>query len=201
MTILNVSRGNYVAYDALIKIGGVFDTEGTNIKLGGGDLEEVDDINFNIAGQNITTNTLGIDIELPTGDVLDIEINVTSEYTFGAAEADYHNNDIDNMGTLKFASTSAISGSDVGFSGLTGDLYANFQTNDSMFIRENGSTVVEIDGDGIDIRVGFLEGTEITAPAGLANHGRFFYEDNGAGKTRAMIQFGTGAAQQVAIEP
>ena len=43
---------------------------------------------------------------------------------------------------------------------------------------------------------------EMTAPAaGAANTVRIFAEDNGAGKTRLMAIFATGAAQQIAIEP
>lgn len=48
---------------------------------------------------------------------------------------------------------------------------------------------------------GAMQLDEMTAPAGLANAGRIFTEDNGSGKTRLMVQFGTGAAQQIAIEP
>lgn len=47
-----------------------------------------------------------------------------------------------------------------------------------------------------------LEITEVTAPGvGGATSVRIYAEDNGAGKTRLMAQFGTGAAQQLAIEP
>jgi hypothetical protein len=42
---------------------------------------------------------------------------------------------------------------------------------------------------------------QASAPAGIANMGRIYTEDNGAGKTRLMVQFGTGAAVQIAIEP
>jgi hypothetical protein len=38
-------------------------------------------------------------------------------------------------------------------------------------------------------------------PAALANFARVFAEDDGAGKTRLMVQFGSGAAVQIAIEP
>lgn len=43
--------------------------------------------------------------------------------------------------------------------------------------------------------------SEMSAPTGQANVAKIFAEDNGAGKTRLMVQFGTGAAQQIAIEP
>lgn len=47
-----------------------------------------------------------------------------------------------------------------------------------------------------------LELHEMTAPsAGGANTVRIYAEDNGAGKTRLMALFSTGAAQQIAIEP
>jgi len=43
---------------------------------------------------------------------------------------------------------------------------------------------------------------EMTAPAaGAANTVRIYAEDDGAGKTRLMALFATGAAQQIAIEP
>lgn len=44
--------------------------------------------------------------------------------------------------------------------------------------------------------------TEMTAPAApAANSVRIFAQDNGAGKTQLMAIFGSGAAQQIAIEP
>lgn len=47
-----------------------------------------------------------------------------------------------------------------------------------------------------------LEGFEMTAPsAPSANGYRIFAEDNGSGKTRLMVIFASGAAQQIAIEP
>lgn len=48
----------------------------------------------------------------------------------------------------------------------------------------------------------FLSGVEQTAPsAPSANGYRLFAQDNGAGKTQLMVIFGSGAAQQIAIEP
>lgn len=47
-----------------------------------------------------------------------------------------------------------------------------------------------------------LQLIEQTAPsAGATNSVRVYAEDNGAGKTRLMAIFATGAAQQIAIEP
>jgi hypothetical protein len=44
---------------------------------------------------------------------------------------------------------------------------------------------------------------EITAPASApaANCANIWLEDNGGGKSRLMIRFATGTAQQIAIEP
>jgi len=47
---------------------------------------------------------------------------------------------------------------------------------------------------------GALQLKEMTAPAALADTARIFTEDNGLGKTRLMVQFGTGAAVLLAIE-
>ena len=44
-------------------------------------------------------------------------------------------------------------------------------------------------------------GEQGSAPSGIADNAIIFAEDNGSGKTRLMVQFGTGAAQQIAIEP
>jgi len=47
-----------------------------------------------------------------------------------------------------------------------------------------------------------LEMHEMTAPAApSSNRARIYAEDNGAGKTRLMVRFPSGAAQQIAIEP
>lgn len=50
---------------------------------------------------------------------------------------------------------------------------------------------------------GFLSFREMVTPpaAPATNDARLFLEDNGAGKTRLMVRFATGAPQQIAIEP
>jgi hypothetical protein len=65
-----------------------------------------------------------------------------------------------------------------------------------------GDNIVMASGKALQTVAGYIEGSEMTAPAaGAANSFRIFAEDNGAGKTRLMVQFATGAAQQLAIEP
>lgn len=66
---------------------------------------------------------------------------------------------------------------------------------------EAGSTAGSLSLTNL-IASGYLQGAEMTAPAAPpANGFRIFAEDNGSGKTRLMVQFATGAAQQIAIEP
>jgi len=61
---------------------------------------------------------------------------------------------------------------------------------------------IEIDKDAGGTDKGYLTMKELlAAPAGVADKAQVFPEDNGAGKTRLMVQFPTGAAQQLAIEP
>ena len=47
--------------------------------------------------------------------------------------------------------------------------------------------------------LGFIEQTAPAAPA--ANGVRIYAVDNGSGKTQLMALFGSGVAQQIAIEP
>lgn len=48
----------------------------------------------------------------------------------------------------------------------------------------------------------YFDLVEMTAPAApAANTARLYVEDNGAGKTRLMVRFPTGAVQQLSVEP
>jgi len=42
---------------------------------------------------------------------------------------------------------------------------------------------------------------EMTAPTGVSNKALLYAEDNGSGKTRLVVIFGSGAAQVIATEP
>ena len=76
------------------------------------------------------------------------------------------------------------------------DFY-NFPTSSSVPTSRFGVTAA-----GDLTHTGYIQGVEITAPAaGAANSYRLFAVDNGAGKTKLMAQFATGAAQQLAIQP
>lgn len=71
-------------------------------------------------------------------------------------------------------------------------------TLDSAFVRVAAGIVGLTDGS---TGGSTLELTEQTAPTGSANKARIYAEDDGGGKTRLMVIFGSGAAQQIAIEP
>jgi hypothetical protein len=71
----------------------------------------------------------------------------------------------------------------------------------------NGSTNTHADPGvlkvfGNQAITGYHELIEMASPpSSSSNRGRIFVEDNGAGKSRLMVQFGSGVAQQIAIEP
>lgn len=73
----------------------------------------------------------------------------------------------------------------------------------SLFIPSGPVFIAEtIDCNANILMDGFLEMLEMSAPAApAANQARLYIEDNGSGKTRLMVKFNTGAAQQIAIQP
>jgi hypothetical protein len=77
----------------------------------------------------------------------------------------------------------------------SGDVFNN---NDTILSRI-GVGILGIEGSSTGGAVQLREMTAPSAPA--ADRARLWIEDNGSGKTRLMIQFGSGTAQQIAIEP
>jgi len=66
----------------------------------------------------------------------------------------------------------------------------------------NDNLVLEPEGTGFVVNSGPIQlPEEGSAPSGTTDVARIYAEDNGAGKTRLMVIFQTGAAQQIAIEP
>ncbi len=91
-----------------------------------------------------------------------------------------------------------------------GILYLDSQNSNTSLVVMSGTffpnTTVSLGRDANRFSNSFLSGfsemAEMTAPASpAANNVRIYAEDNGAGKTRLMARFATGAAQQIAIEP
>jgi hypothetical protein len=76
--------------------------------------------------------------------------------------------------------------------------------NDVDYTADNAGSaqISPASGKGLILTTGYLELTEMTAPAAPgANGGRLYLEDNGSGKTRLVVKFNTGAAQVIATEP
>jgi hypothetical protein len=93
----------------------------------------------------------------------------------------------------------ASSSSQIGLANGSIGIGANVLTIDAKIIR-SAAGVLGIRGASTD--GGSVELIEQTAPAAPATNGvRIYAEDDGAGKTRLMARFATGAAVQIAIEP
>jgi len=91
----------------------------------------------------------------------------------------------------------ACSGWQYGFSNAN-----NFNTIDVALVRAGAGIVRITDGPMGSSGGGALQFTEMAAPgAPAANNAVIYAEDDGGGKTRLMVRFPTGAAQQIAIEP
>jgi hypothetical protein len=71
-------------------------------------------------------------------------------------------------------------------------------TYSSSGLRSNGSASLGVSGSAWGLKY-MIEVSAPSAPA--ANEGVMYLEDNGSGKTKLMILFATGAAQQIAIQP
>ena len=67
--------------------------------------------------------------------------------------------------------------------------------------KTTGATTAYCDADQFQLTK-LLKMTEMTAPSAPSTNSVYIYAvDNGSGKTRLMALFGSGAAQQIAIEP
>ena len=157
-------------------------------------------------GDSIISSISDDNIQISTGGSVRASISNTgllmaTPITMLSSDINLDNNNAINIAKLEFNSSSAPVTTENSITSLAGDMYYNALTNDSHFFQINGTTEVEIDADGLDIRNGWLELEERTAPTGLSNHARLYAKDNGAGKTQLVVKFGTGAEQVIATEP
>lgn len=104
-----------------------------------------------------------------------------------------------NGGVIVGNSTSLTPNAD-GLVVVSGQIQLAGTSNAFGSLMRDGAGVKVIAGDGTT--GAFLSGVEQSAPAAPAANGyRIFAQDNGAGKTQLMVIFGSGVAQQIAIEP
>jgi hypothetical protein len=80
------------------------------------------------------------------------------------------------------------------------------QTFFKEHVRSNTSGTKDMGGIGYEwanlwLAQSVIQKETATAPTGVAGKSTIYTEDDGAGKTRLMVIFGTGVAQQIAIEP
>ena len=148
-----------------------------------------------IAGNTAVNGTLGVTGALTgaAGSFTTLSASgVLTLGTTGAADTQLRSGALDANSSY-FQSVSADGTTAKNFKWYVG-------ATDVMNLSSTGLTL----GTGVNLVMasGYVEGSEMTAPAAPAANGfRIFAEDNGAGKTRLMVQFATGAPQQIAIEP
>lgn len=72
----------------------------------------------------------------------------------------------------------------------------------NLQLRINGNTELELTNAAVIADDKYIELAEISTPAAPdTDNARLYVEDNGAGKTRLVIRFPTGAVQVIATEP
>ena len=162
---------------------------------------------------NITAETLGTG-----GDNIDLVLTSagTGSYKFGTVASFSSTGYLLAPGALLstifsvnyFSSTIRIGGSaDLGWSST-----ASVASVPDVALRRSAAGVLDLDsGTSTQYRdlklrnllqTEYSQLTEMTAPAApAANSVRIYAEDNGAGKTRLMALFASGAAVQLGIEP
>jgi hypothetical protein len=155
-------------------------------------------------GGNLECN--GFDIHMNIGEELYFD-GGSDTYLTGSATSgkiQVYNNAVNVSSFL----TSGFSTTNITCSGLgtTGDIDLNSNdiiepTPDSYFFRVSGTTVLEVDEDGIDVRGGYIELSEGTPPAGATNDVRIYAVINGSSKTELRAVFQSGSSQIIASEP
>ena len=185
-------------------------TATTNLNMSGNQIQQITTAFFNgdIDNANsIAGNTGGLDYNVDDIDevhdfgvdnVVKLKIGNTLINSYVALDVA---GGITTSGEFILTSSGLPTITNTSITSYTGDLNYNALTGDSHFFKVNGTTEVEIDADGLDIRNGWLELEERNEPsAPVDNHIRLYIAEL-SGKTRLMAKFATGVAQQIAIEP
>lgn len=170
-----------------------------------------------LAGDSITTGTnniaIGRDCDVDSTTASN-QINIGNQYYHNRAFLYNTYTDASNYerGFLKWNSNVLEIGTESLGTGAARNVrvkgtYVTFQDNAAGFVSiyDANTPIVTIQqSTGLKTVINPLSYTmpeSSPAPAGVANSAVIFAEDDGTGKTRLMVQFGTGVAQQIAIEP
>jgi hypothetical protein len=164
----------------------------SNIDADGFDLQDISNIEFRATTGAPSSATLawyadadGIIGNVALGDDYNLNINGTTEFTVDATDVNLQGNNLVFNGTTEIQET--------------GGTLIHLSSGTEVFRYNTSSirTTTKLDLQDNEIILDEMG----TAPTGISNAAIIFAEDNGAGKTRLMAQFPTGAAQQIAIEP
>ena len=142
------------------------------------------------------------DIQLNTGDKMLIQ--------------GQHKLMTDNMATIGDWRINGLGGSRL----ARHEFYRQHLGNLNESLRDDGSTIPDIfagdfifNGDSLGLQAyngsawgmslgRYIEGTEMADPAApVADRGRLYFRDNGAGKTQIVVVFSSGAVQVIATQP
>ena len=149
MGTIKVTRGQYTGYQAILKAAGVYDVD-ANIAMNGFDITELDDLNFNEAGQNLLSDTSGLHLAVPTGDVFDILVNGVTTATFSNTGVDFQNTDLSNIDDI---STNAAQALNSDTSGWT----LNVPTGDYFQITVNSVNKGKFDVNGLNMQSNYID--------------------------------------------
>jgi hypothetical protein len=171
-------------------------------------------------GDSASTSTIGVPFEVRTASDTSSSATIGSVYvnssgtllvgrqtlTPGASNGRLQLQD--RTGTVQIDLASSTGGSGVGFANFSCPVSAA-NTNAATDATGTGTTNGGIrTTGGVSIAKNIMLGTVLTGteqasePAAPAANGFTIYAiDDGAGKTKLMVKFATGAAQQLAIEP
>ena len=137
-------------------------------------------------------------IKIVTGGDLQFEANNSG---IGIVNDVLMQSDLQVNGEFVLADSALPTATNTSITAYAGSLHYNTTDTDSHYFKVNGTTEVEIDADGLDIRNGWLELEERNEPAApTSDHLRLFAQEL-SGKTRLMVRFPSGFSQQIAIEP
>lgn len=179
-----------------------------NINMGGNLIQSLSTLSFS-SGNFITQSGTG-DMEYRLGSSADHHKFYVSSERFRISNSTISSflpitmssNNINDIASLDFDSVSTGSSTTTNISSLVGNLYLNVPTGGDILMRVAGTTVASANTTKFDLRDIYLEMDELSSPpTGTSNTVRIYAEDNGAGKTRLMAIFATGAAQQIVIQP